>query len=272
MSDPLSLTFLRMALHARGREDVLPILLASLQEASGAESILLWKAAPEPTLEGRAGRIGGEAARPVETAMRRALLDEAVVREAEWTILPLREGVRVVGAAAVRGADLDDDEARDWGDWIPLARRMAEERLAPEAREEVLAAHLDSLRAAGAGNRAASAEALLRIVERLLDLAPVVLLDDRGLVVACAGVPRLEAERMTDSLAGEAKFDETGARFRALGPSGDLRALYFLPLRGGKGTLWALGPIDRPYDRIMRSLTDAAKILTTLPQADGGGA
>lgn len=266
MSDDLSLTFLRMALRARGREDVLPILLASLREVSGAEAILLWKAAPVPTLEGRVGMVGAEAARPVEQAMRRALLDESVVREAEWTIVPLRMGARVVGAVAIRGASIDDAAAAAWSEWIPLARRIAEERLDPDAREEILGFHLDAVRALRASEEAPFAEAVVRIVERLLDLAPVVLLDDRGLVVACAGVARAEAERLTDALSGEAHFDETGSRFRALGPTGDLRALYILPIRGtggkpGGGTLWALGPIERPYDATMRSLTEVARLL-----------
>ena len=260
MSDDLSLTFFRMALRARGREDVLPVLLASMREVSGAEAILCWKAAPVPSLEGRVGMVGAEAARPVELAMRRSLLDEAIVREAEWTIIPLRLGARLVGAVALRGADIDDATAGTWSEWIPLARMIAEERLDPSAREEILGFHLDAVRSLRASAATSFAEAVVCLVERLLDLAPVVLLDDRGLVVACAGVARAEAERLTDALSGEAQFDETGSRFRALGPTGDLRALYFLPIRGA-GALWALGPIERPYDATMRSLTEVARLL-----------
>lgn len=271
MSAPFSLTFLRMAAHARDREDIVPILLASLREATGGESVLLWKAIPRALVEGRIGNVAPGDLALLDRAVRRVLLNDEILREGEWDLLPLRHEGRLVGAVGIRGGQVPRGQAEEWGEWIPLARRFAEERLTWEAREEILSLLLRPPREKTAGVPASRRfpETVVRLVERLLPLAPVVLLDDRGVVVAAAGVARGEAEQMTDLLFQDAHFDESERRFRALGPTGDLRALYFLPLRAdaagkGGGTLWALGPMEHPYERVM-------KILTEVVRALGGG-
>lgn len=240
-----------MALHARDRGDVVPILLASAREASGADGAVLWRLAPTPTVEGRAGEISREEADRLSRIVHGVLLDGRAAEDGRWRILPLRMEERVTGALAVRGARAEALEG--WGDWIPIARRLVEERMTWEDREALLADLLTT-------RERPFSERLVRTIERLFGLDPVILLDPEGKVVAAAGVDRNEAIRLTETLFETSALER--GRFRALGPGGDLRALYFLPLRSGTGaggTLWALGPLEAPYDSVMRSLTEAVR-------------